>query len=270
MLLLVKELQYYTIQATDGEIGHLEQLYFDDETWAIKYAVIDVGHWLSGRQVLISPTAIIEVNAIHKTIHLSLTKEQIEKSLDICTHKPVARQHPTDYSIYFGWPYYWGLTGLDATVGYPSGGSVGTDSEARRSVDTTSDEENDAHLRSTDVVGGYHIMALDGEIGHIENFIVDDQTWTIRYAVADTKNWWPGKKVLLATEWILWVSWAESNTYVSLARELITSAPEFDPALPLTRDYELRLYAHYKRSPYWEQKRDGQSEVHSKPIPKNE
>jgi hypothetical protein len=262
MLLRARQLQDYKISATDGEIGHVEQLYFDDEAWAIKYVVVDIGNWLSGRRVLISPTAIIEANPRGKNIHMALTREQIQEGAAIYTHKPVASQHPTDYSIYVGWPYYWGLTGLDATGGYPSGESVGTDSESERSVDTAFKEENDPHLRSTDVVGGYHIMALDGEIGHIEDFMVDDQTWTIRYAVADTRNWWSGKKVLLATEWILFVSWAESNTYVSLSRDRIINAPEFDPAQPLTRDYEIKLYAYYKRSPYWEQKGHAQKEAH--------
>jgi len=252
MFLRARELQDYTIRATDGDIGDVEQLYFDDQTWTIKYVVVDLGNWLSGRKVLISPTVVIEADASGKNIHVSVTREQIQKGAGTYAHKPVALQHPTDYSIFLGLPpYYWGLTGLGATGGYPSGGSAGTGSESERSVDAGFKEENDPHLRSTKVVGGYHIMAVDGEIGHIEDFMVDDQTWTIRYAVADTKNWWTGKKVLLATEWILWVSWAESNAYLNLRREQITNAPEFDLAQPLTRDYEVKLYAHYKRSPYW-------------------
>ena len=257
MFLRARELQDYTIRATDGDIGRVEQLYFDDQTWTIKYVVVDLGNWLSGRQVLLSPTVVIEADASGKNIHVSLTKEEIQKGAGIYTDKPVALQHPTDYSIYLGLPpYYWGSTGLGAAGGYPSGGSAETSSESERSVEAGFKDENNPHLRSTKVVGGYHIMAVDGEIGHIEDFIVDDRTWTIRYAVADTKNWWPGKKVLLATEWILWVSWAESNAYLNLRREQITNAPEFELALPLTRDYEVKLYGHYKRSPYWEQKRE--------------
>lgn len=255
MLIRVRELRHYKIHALDGEIGHVDQLYFDDETWTVKYVVVDIGKWLSGRQVLISPTAILEVNPNHKMLNLTLTKDEIEKSPDIHTHKTVARQHPTNYSIYLGWPYDPGLLVPHQTRGYSTGENVVTDPESDRSVDSSLDEENDPHLRSTGVVGTYHIMTLDGEIGHVEDFIVDDQSWTIRYAVVDTKNWWPGKKVLLATEWILWVSWAESNTYVSPPRERISSAPEFDPTRPLTRDYEQKLYAHYQRSPYWEQDR---------------
>jgi sporulation protein YlmC with PRC-barrel domain len=176
MLLRVRELQDYKILAKDGEIGHVEQLYFDDQTWTIKYVVVDIGNWLSDRRVLISPTAIIEANAGGKNIQMALTREQIQEGPAIYTHKPVASQHPTDYSIYVGWPYYWGLTGLDATGRYSSSESGATDSEFERSEDTAFKEENDPHLRSTKVVGRYHIMALDGEIGHVEDFMVDDQT----------------------------------------------------------------------------------------------
>ena len=262
MLLRVRELQDYKILAKDGEIGHVEQLYFDDQTWTIKYVVVDIGNWLSGRRVLISPTAIIEANARGKNVHMALTKEQIQEGAAVYLHKPVALQHPTDYSIFVGWPYYWGLTGLGASGGHSSGESIGMGSQSERSVDTPLKGENDPHLRSTNVVGEYHIMAVDGEIGHLEDFVVDDQKWTIRYAVADTRNWWPGKKVLLATEWILWVSWAESNAYVGLDRNRIINAPEFDPTQQLTRDYEIKLYEYYKRSPYWEQKADVQKAVH--------
>lgn len=252
MLIRVRTLRHYKIHALDGEIGHLDQLYFDDQSWTVSYVVVDLGSWLSGRQVLISPTAILEVDPIHKLINLRLTKEQIEKSDDISKHKTVVRQHPIDYSIYFGWPLSPGLLVPNLTGVYSTGGNVTKDSGPDRSVNSQSGEEDDPHLRSTDVVGAYHIMARNGEIGHVEDFMVDDQTWTIRYAVVDTKNWWPGKKVLLATEWVLWISWAESNTYVSPPRELIANAPEFDPTQPLTRDYEQKLYAHYQRSPYWE------------------
>jgi hypothetical protein len=241
----------------------VDQLYFNDETWTVKYVVVDIGKWLSGRQVLISPTSILEVNPNHKTLNLALTKDQIEKSDDISRHKTVARQHPTDYSILFGWPLSPGLLVPNLTRVHATGGNVAIGSGPDRSATSPSDEENDSHLRSTDVVGAYHIMARDSEIGHVEDFIVDDQTWAIRYAVVDTKNWWPGKKVLLPTEGVLWVSWAESNTYVSPPRDIIATAPEFDPALPVTRDYEQKLYAHYQRPPYWEQdRRDPKKFVH--------
>ena len=64
------------------------------------------------------------------------------------------------------------------------------------------EEANDVHLRSANKVTGYRIGATDGDIGHVEDFIIDDETWEIRYMVVDTQNWWPGKKVLVAPQWI--------------------------------------------------------------------
>ena len=100
-------------------------------------------------------------------------------------------------------------------------------------------------------MSGYHIQAADGEIGHIEDFIIDDETWAIRYLIIDTRNWWPGKKVLIAPQWIERVSWSESVAIVNLSREIIKQAPEYTEESQLTRDYETTLYRHYNRQGYW-------------------
>jgi hypothetical protein len=112
-------------------------------------------------------------------------------------------------------------------------------------------ESADSHLRSTDEVTGYHIEAADGEIGHVKDFIVDDETWAIRYLEIDTRNWLPGKKVLLSPQWINNVSWPQSKVYVDLTRETIQNSPEWDDTIPVTREYEYRLHEYYARSPYW-------------------
>lgn len=231
MLRSTRSLGDYRIQATDGEVGFLDQFYFDDRNWNISYAVVEIGTWLHNKRILLSPTSITSVDEVSKTIQTELTVEQIKRSSDVHSHTPLALREPHDYYLYFGWPNYLGM------------GQKGT---------TAQRPDPDAHLRSANVVGRYRIIALDGEIGHIDDFLVDDSTWTIRYVVADTRNWWPGKKVLLATDWILWMSWAESNAYVNLTRHRIATAPEYDPRRPLTRDYEIELYAYHHRLPYWE------------------
>jgi hypothetical protein len=100
-------------------------------------------------------------------------------------------------------------------------------------------------------VSGYHIQAADGEIGHVEDFIIDDETWTIRYLRINTLNWWPGKKVLISPLWIQRVSWAESKVFVNLSREAIKKSPEYTEDFLLTRDYETALHQHYSRRGYW-------------------
>jgi len=85
----------------------------------------------------------------------------------------------------------------------------------------------------------------------VEDFIIDDDTWTIRYLVVNTRNWWPGKKVLISTRWVDGVSWSESKVMVGLSRESISQSPEYTEESLLTRDYEDRLHRHYRRQGYW-------------------
>lgn len=251
MLRSAKHLEGYRIQARDELIGHVSQFYFDDRNWNITDVVVEIGSWLHERAVLLAPMSIIEVDDASKTVHAALTIDQIKRSPDVRSHKPVALRQPHDYHLYLGWPNYLSLEVLDQLSRYRS--ATATMSELEKSVTATqpAQRDADAHLRSSNVVGRYRIIAVNGEIGHIEDFLIDDRTWTIRYAIADTRNWWHGKTVLLSTNWILWVSWAESTAYVGLTRESIASAPEFNPERPLTRDYETKLYAHHHRTPYW-------------------
>ena len=103
---------------------------------------------------------------------------------------------------------------------------------------------------------GYYIAATDGELGHVENFLVDDATWSIRYMVVDTSNWWFGKKVLVSSEWITRVVWNESLLHVDMTREQIKNSPEYDPSGHVQRDYEMKLHDHYGRPGYWSDRRD--------------
>jgi hypothetical protein len=118
-------------------------------------------------------------------------------------------------------------------------------------VEEFASESGDPHLRSTQEVLGYYIHASDGDLGHVEDFIVDDDNWTIRYMVVDTRNWLPGKKVLVAPEWITEVSWGESKVYVDLTQDAIKDSPEYDPTETVNRLYEERLYDFYGRPKYW-------------------
>jgi len=81
--------------------------------------------------------------------------------------------------------------------------------------------------------------------------VIDDEAWAIRYMEVATRNWWPGKKVLVSPAWIERVSWADSRVFVGLSRDAIQNGPEYIEAEPITREYENRLYFHYGRPPYW-------------------
>ena len=244
MLIKVKTLNGYKLHSLDGEIGTVKEFYFDDRHWTIRYLVADTDNWLAGK-VLISPYALVRVVESDKQLSVNLTKQQIENSPSLDSDKPVSRQFEDDYCDYYGWPTYW------------TGDSVWGNStylERDRSKwggSTASVKAWDRHLRSTHEVTGYHFQALDGEIGHIEDFVLDDKTWTIRYLIVGTKNWWPGKSVLISPQWIERVSWSESKVFINLSREAIKRSPEYTPESLLTRDYEAGLHRHYGRKGYW-------------------
>ena len=250
MLKDVKELKGCTIAASDGEVGEVVEFYFDDEKWTVRYLVADTGGWLRGRKVLISPAALGKIDWQARRLPVEMTKARVENSPDIDTDKPVSRQHESLYHDYYGYPYYWTGPYLWGPVAYPVEYPAADPGEGpstvQKEVRSAMEQQGDIHLRSTNEVTHYYIEANDGEIGHVEDFLIDDENWTIRYMVADTRNWWPGKKVLVSPEWIHAVSWTESKVYVDLARDTIKHGPEYNPSMPITPDYERRLNEHYR------------------------
>ena len=192
MLIKAKTLKGYALHSLDGEIGKVKEFYFDDQHWAIRYLVADTGNWLTGRQVLISPHALAAVSTQEQHIAINLTKQQIEDSPSLDSDKPVSRQFEEAYYGYYGWPMYWDGPCMWGCYPY-----IMRDREQPRPP-TRSEKTWDPHLRSTHDVSGHHVQATDGEIGHVDDFIIDDETWGIRYLVIDTRNWWPGNKVLVA------------------------------------------------------------------------
>jgi hypothetical protein len=254
MLRNAKELQGLTIRARDGELGSVEQFYFDDDTWAIRYLVVNTGGWLGGRPVLISPISVIgQPDWESKRLDVSLTKKQVENSPDVDTHQPVSRQHEIEYLGYYGYPFYWGGSDLWGPESYPAGLAAVRAAAPRKTATKAhaGKKLTDSHLRMSDEVKGYFIGASDGEIGHLDGFVVDDEAWAIRYIEVATRNWWPGKKVLVSPAWIERMSWTDSKVYVGLSREAIQNAPGYVESAPITRGYENQLFSHYGRPPYW-------------------
>jgi hypothetical protein len=259
MLRTAESIEGYGIQATDGEIGRVREFYFDDVKWGIRYLVVDTGSWFTRNSVLISPYSITGVDDVDQTIRVSLTLEQVKGSPDIDTHKPVSRQLEGEYSDYYGYGNYWTGPYLWGVGGYPSypmpeAGTVPAGHELPEEVAArAASNPEDVHLRSTDKVTGYHILGTDDNIGHVQDFIFDDEAWAIRYLVVDTRNWWPGgKKILLATQWIDRIDWTESSVQTSLTREQIQSSPEYDDRSQVDRNFEMALHRHYRREGYWD------------------
>lgn len=258
MLRTVESFKGYAIRATDDELGNIEELFFDDEKWGIRYLVVKTGAWLTRQRVLISPYSVLSVNDADKTVQVNLTRKQVESSPDIDTHQPVSRQMEQEYTTYFGYEAYWAgpyLWGAGVYPGTPMADAeiVSPSTEPIQSRAQTSKHDEDAHLRSTDIMEGYAIAGTDENIGHVQDILLDDEGWAVRYLIIDTRNWWPGgKKVLIAIQWIDEISWVESVVRVRLTRDEIRKSPEYDEGTPLDREFEHRLHDYYGRTGYWE------------------
>ena len=187
MLIKAKSLKGYTLKSLDGDIGSASEFLFDDRHWAVRYLVANTGGWLSGRKVLLSPYSLNNIDTSTEKLYVHLTKKQVEDSPSIATDEPVSQQYETNFNGYYGYPNYWG--GPFLWGGYPT---LMLD-RAQWSLPTSEEMNWDRHLRSTTEVTGYDLRARDGEIGHVDDFILDVETWSIRYVVVATKNWWPGK-----------------------------------------------------------------------------
>ena len=248
------ELGGYEIQATDGKLGQIEELYFDEETWVVRYIVVNVGGWLVRQPVLLTPSSIKHMDRDERTAVVGLTREQVRYSPEIDAHKPVSREAEALLHQHYDWSPYWqtlpSLLALDVSaysVPIPAAPTEVAMPEEKQDIVASVH----SHLRSTQAITGYSIQAVDGSIGHVETFLVDTLYWVIRYIIVDTGNWLRGKSVLIAPFWISDIRWAESELCLDLTQENIKTSPEYNPERFIFREYEADLHAHYGYPPYW-------------------
>jgi sporulation protein YlmC with PRC-barrel domain len=258
-LISIHSLSKMRIAASDGELGKVEQLFFDDESWTIRYLVVQTGSWLLGKKVLISPIAVSRLNWEEFTIEVNLTREQVEQSPDMDSDQPVSRQMESQYHDYYRWPYYWNGAAAWGMAAYP-GMLVGAYPRSALANESAAwkrqKEEGDTHLRSSKETIGYSVEALDASFGQVEDFLMDDQSWKIRYLIVDTRKFWPSKSVLLPPEWVESVSWSGQKFRIAVSERVVKEAPPYDPKLGVDRDYEQRLHGYYGRSGYWDMESD--------------
>ena len=259
MLYSAKGLEGYTIRATDGDIGHIDQLYFEQESWLVRYLVVDVGNWLISNKVLLIPGVIEHIDADGEVASVSLTKQQVKVSPSIDLSQPVSREKELALHQHYNWSPYWqvdlinrwafGTYPAEPLVSEPPApppGEINPEAaEVAQEAGTSSD------LYSSDEVIGYHIEAEDGHIGRVEDLLIDDERWAIRYMVVDTGTWLPGRKVLVASTWVTGVRWEDEDVSVALTRETMKNSPAYDPERMIDRDYERALHQHYGKPTYW-------------------
>ena len=246
MLCPVKELTGYKVRALDGKVGKVADAYIDDLAWFVRYVVVDTGNWLSPHKVLLSPEAFHVPDTATRTIPCQLSKDTIESAPPVETELPVSRQQEEKLRAFYSWPNWWS-TPMHGLV-IPTAGELIAANAPPATVEIS---DADPHLRSASEILGYHIEAADGDIGHVDDLLLDDITWAVRYFVLDSKNFLPGKKVIVSPHWISEIRWEDRKVALPLTRKNIEEAPEYDSDVPLERRYEQALYDHYGRPRYW-------------------
>ena len=226
MLRSIKQLNGDKLGASDGEIGHVKDFYFDDQNWAIRYLVADTGSWLPGRQVLISPHSLGHLEQAGKVLRVNLTRKQIEDSPSIETRKPVSRQYEEDYYRYYGWPFYWQGNGLWGMSGFPILEQAAEPLPSEQAAASGAPSEPaDAHLRSTKVVNGYNLRTRDAIVGHVCDFMMDVRSWAIEQLVIKTGHRLSGKEVQIPTSKVDRISYEKSTVFVNLTMAAVEQSP---------------------------------------------
>ncbi len=250
MLWDASALHGYSLDASDGRLGTVSDLLFSDDSWRVRWLVVDTGNWLSERKVLLHPSALEQPEPALRQFPVNLTKRQVEDSPDIATDQPVSRQMESHLTDYYGWNPYWGdpYFGMDVTAtrfATPSSlaSLAGSRSSQPGAADTQPD--GDPHLRSSRAVNGYHIHASDGAIGHVRDLLVDDISWDIRYIVVETRNWWPGENVLISPRAVRDLDWVGKIMTLDVTRQQIKDSPRYDPTKTVDRAYDEQLQAYY-------------------------
>jgi len=254
MLNAISLLKGFEVQTKDGGLGTVSDFLFDDSTWKVRWLVVDTGRWLTGRKVLVHPSAVVSAEYEQRELNVALTKAQVKASPDILSDRPVSQQVQDDLYGYYGWDPLWGggmfgggMYGGMGAMASPLSPTAyfGTATVQESGRGDTGRDAGDPHLRSIAEVTGYHVEAIDGAIGHVQDFLIDNASWGVRYLVVDTSNWWVGQHVLISPYAVKSVAWSERHVLLDLTREKIKSSPSWNPSNVVDGKFERRLHSHY-------------------------
>jgi hypothetical protein len=252
MLRSTEQLHGFTALATDGETGRVEAFLFDTATWLVRYLVARTGSLLMGRLVLITPGALGAIDSVGRTLAVALTCAQVEHAPEVDAERPDAPPQGIGLARYYGQSAMWGAPGVYSAGTYPEALGGAAPSPMEEPLPPADTEAGAPGLRNTRLAVHTHVSALDGELGHVADFVVDDAAWVIRYVVVDTGTWRPGRQALIAPEWIRNAGWSGGSVPVDLACAAVRQGPEYDPSRALSREDEEALYRHHGRRGYWE------------------
>jgi hypothetical protein len=254
MLKHASEVSGYAVHASDGLVGTVSDLLFEETTWLIRWLVVSTGDWTGGRVVLLPPLVLAHVNHIGHQLNVNLTRQQVRDCPDVESDRPVSRQTEANLCNYYGWTPYWGdSVNMDFVrtkgLGKPlmiAPSSIGF-LEAEKEADSAWRTKGDSTVHSINEVLSYHIEASDGEIGHVEDFLVEAFAWSVRYLLVSTKNWWPGKKVLISRS-IQEIRWDDQMVCLGVSRQKVKDSPAYDPSMAVDSEYERNFHRHYSHS----------------------
>ena len=243
MLRLGSSLKGYKIAATDGSIGSVSDLLFDDTTWKLRWMVVDTGGWLGGAKVLIHPSMIGMADDVDETLAVRLSRKQVEHSPGHLQDRPVSQQSESDLYDYYGWDPTWTGSFFGPAATMPGG--LNSDLARRHNRAQLPVDAGDPHLRSINAVTGYHVHAADGAIGHVEDMLIDDQSWLINYLIVDTSNWWIGQHVLISPYAVTDINYSDSIVSLDIPCDRIRSSPPWAPLDPVEMPYQVQLHGYY-------------------------
>ena len=248
MLLVASALKGYAIEANDGPIGTIQDFLFDDRSWQCRWLVVDTGGWLTDRKVLIHPSAVGVIDHDDRVLPVDLTQVQIKASPDILEHAPVSQQIETAQYDYYGWDPLWGddLYGA-TTLGQLNGPAryFGGPILSRAPASDFRLADQNPNLRSMAEIKGYHVQAEDGAIGRVENLLIDDDGFGVRYLILDTSNWWMGQHVLMSPFAVREIEADQGKIFLDVTQQKVKDSPPWDPIAAVDADVQLRLHRHY-------------------------
>lgn len=244
------------LTSRDGGTSTVVSVYFDDQDWVVRYFIVRLGGSVPGREVLVPPSATRRLPHQPDSLFLTLTRSELENAPPADSQLPASRHYelqirsqngdrtsrpgqdstrPWDF-VCFGWPPH-----------LPQGRLFDPTIDTRRQAPPNHPiaKAKQPHLHSSRTVTGYHIHARDGEIGHVEDFILEEPDWTVRYLAVNTRNWLPGKHVLIPPARVIDLNWALRLVIVDLDRETILNAPSYDNHKPIVHSDQLALNGHF-------------------------
>lgn len=253
MILSIKDLFDYKLMTADGEAGEIKDALYDERDWVLRYVVVETGGWLSGRELLIPPSVLGAPDSARREFPVSMTRDQLSNSPPREAGEDITRRHEEDLYRYYGWEPYWVPEGAMGPL--PGTVMVESPEEAAETQTAVLEERHaEPRLRSIKDTLGFKVHGVDEDLGKVDNFLMDDETWDVRYVVLNTGGLFKSRRVPISVRWINNLDWENHALHLDLGKKDVHDSPDWDESLPLPRQYEVDLHSHYGRPGYWEEK----------------